>query len=75
LLRRSQKPILLLANKCEGKVGIQGVAEAWGLGFGEPLPTSAEHGQGMDSLYEALLPYYKGPLGEEEEETEIAPLQ
>lgn len=75
LLRKSQKPILLLANKCEGKAGGMGIAEAWGLGFGEPLATSAEHGQGLDSLYEALRPYYKGPLLEEEEEVEMAPLQ
>jgi len=76
LLRRAEKPILLLANKCEGKGGVQGVAEAWGLGFGEPIPTSAEHGLGLESLYEGLLPFYKGPLTEqEEEEEEIAPLQ
>jgi len=76
LLRRAEKPILLLANKCEGKGGIQGVAEAWGFGFGEPIPTSAEHGLGLESLYEGLLPFYKGPLTEqEEEEEEIAPLQ
>lgn len=75
LLRRSKKPIFLLANKCEGKGGGLGLAEAWGVGFGEPYPTSAEHGQGMDSLYEALLPYYKGPLFEEETEEEATPLQ
>ena len=70
LLRKAKKPALLLANKCEGKGKEEGLAEAWGLGFGEPFPLSAEHAQGMDSLYEALLPYYKGPLGEEEEELE-----
>ncbi|MBS0271557.1 MAG: ribosome biogenesis GTPase Der [Proteobacteria bacterium] len=75
LLRKSQKPILLLANKCEGKAGEIGIAEAWGFGFGEPFATSAEHGQGLDSLYEALLPYYKGPFLDEEEEVETAPLQ
>ncbi len=76
LLRRAEKPILLLANKCEGRSGAQGIAEAWGLGFGEPLPTSAEHGLGLDSLYEAILPLYKGPLTEQEgEEEEIPPLQ
>ncbi|OJW53336.1 MAG: ribosome biogenesis GTPase Der [Alphaproteobacteria bacterium 41-28] len=76
LLRKTKKPILLLANKCEGKKGIQGIAEAWGLGFGEPFPLSSEHGLGLDSLYEALLPFYKGPLTEEEEgEDETAPLQ
>ncbi|MBX9620989.1 MAG: ribosome biogenesis GTPase Der [Alphaproteobacteria bacterium] len=76
-LRKAKKPILLVANKCEGKGTEEGFAEAWGIGFGEPFPLSAEHGQGMDSLYEALLPYYKGPLGEEEEVEgdKAAPLQ
>ncbi len=77
LLRKAEKPVLLLANKCEGRGGSQGIAEAWALGFGEPLPLSAEHGQGLDSLYEALLPLYTGPsieLEETEEEEEI-PLQ
>jgi GTP-binding protein len=78
LLRKAVKPVLLLANKCEGKAGAQGIAEAWGMGFGEPFATSAEHGQGLDSLYEALLPYYEGPRLEEvedEENTIAAPLQ
>lgn len=74
LLRKTKKPVLLLANKCEGRAGTQGIAEAWGLGFGEPLPTSAEHGQGLDSLYEALIPFYKGPLEDEgDEEEEVTP--
>lgn len=73
LLRTIEKPLLLLANKCEGKAGLQGISEAWGLGFGEPLPLSAEHGQGLESLYESLLPFYNGPLGEEEEEESAPP--
>jgi len=74
LLRKSQKPVLLLANKCEGKGAT--LAEAWGLGFGEPFPISAEHGLGLDLIYESLLPYYNGPrVEEEEEEKEAAPLQ
>lgn len=76
LLRKAGKPVLLLANKCEGKAGLQGIAEAWSIGFDEPFPISAEHGQGLDSLYEAFLPFYNGPLiEEEEEEEETAPLQ
>ncbi|MBY0292425.1 MAG: ribosome biogenesis GTPase Der [Alphaproteobacteria bacterium] len=76
LLRREEKPILLVANKCEGRDRNYGIAEAWSLGVGEPLPLSAEHGLGLDSLYEALISFYKGPLGEEEEEVEAtAPIQ
>lgn len=79
LLRKTNKPILLLANKCEGKKGHMGIAEAWSLGFGEPFPFSAEHGLGLETLYEGLLPFYKGPLIEEtsleEEEEASLPLQ
>ncbi len=76
LLRKTGRPIILVGNKCEGKEGTQGIAEAWGLGFGDPLPISSEHGLGMDFLYEALLPFYKGPLvPEAEKEEEQAPLQ
>jgi GTP-binding protein len=69
LVRKVEKPVFLLANKCEGKAGSQGIAEAWGLGFGEPYAISAEHGQGLDSLYEALMPLYQGPVRDEEEDT------
>ncbi len=75
LLRRAEKPVVLIANKCEGKAGGQGIAEAWGLGFGEPIATSAEHGMGLDTVYESILPLYKGPHFEDEGEEEIAPLQ
>ena len=55
LLRRRDKPVLLLANKAEGKKGEHGVGEAHALGFGEPLAISAEHGEGMADLYQAML--------------------
>jgi GTP-binding protein len=54
LLRKSGKPIVLAANKCEGKQGDEGLLEAWRLGLGEPAPISAEHGEGMADLYESL---------------------
>lgn len=53
-LRRRRKPVLLLANKCEGRAGASGLAEAHGLGLGVPVPISAEHGEGLDDLYDAL---------------------
>ncbi|MEZ5936624.1 MAG: ribosome biogenesis GTPase Der [Hyphomonadaceae bacterium] len=55
LLRRSGKPVVLAANKCEGKQGDAGLMEAWRLGLGEPAPISAEHGEGMAELYEGIL--------------------
>jgi GTPase len=54
LLRKSGKPVVLAANKCEGKKGDTGLMEAWSLGLGEPIPLSAEHGEGMSDLYEGL---------------------
>jgi GTP-binding protein len=55
-LRQSSVPVVLIANKAEGKAGDHGVYEAFSLGFDEPIPFSAEHGQGMVDLFEALLP-------------------
>jgi GTPase len=54
LARRANKPVLLLANKSEGKHGDAGAMEAYALGLGDPIPVSAEHGEGMGELYQAL---------------------
>ena len=54
-LRKQKTPVLLLANKCEGGAGKSGVGEAYGLGFGDPLPVSAEHGEGLYDLAVALM--------------------
>lgn len=64
-LRQSDVPIVLVANKAEGKAGDGGIFEAFSLGFGEPVALSAEHGQGMADLFEALLPHLD-PLQPEE---------
>ncbi|MBV9859768.1 MAG: ribosome biogenesis GTPase Der [Alphaproteobacteria bacterium] len=56
-LRRSGKPIVLVANKVEGKAPLAGVGEAYGLGLGDPVPLSAEHGEGLAELYERLAPF------------------
>ncbi len=57
LLRRADKPVVLLANKSEGKAGDDGAMEAYALGLGDPLPISGEHGDGMSDVYAALLPH------------------
>ena len=54
ILRESHKPVLLLANKCEGKLQEESIFEAFKLGLGEPMPFSAEHGLGLQDLYFAL---------------------
>ncbi|MFC3628424.1 ribosome biogenesis GTPase Der [Paracoccus angustae] len=56
ILRRRAKHVIVAANKAEGRAGESGAMEAWGLGLGEPLRISAEHGEGMDDLYRALAP-------------------
>ena len=55
LLRKAGVPVILLANKCEGKKGDTALAEAWSLGLGMPVPISAEHGEGLIDLHDALL--------------------
>ena len=52
--RRANKPVLLLANKSEGKHGEAGAMESYALGLGEPIQISAEHGEGLGELYDAL---------------------
>ena len=47
-LRKRADKVILVANKCEGRAGQQGLAEAHGLGLGEPIPVSAEHGEGPE---------------------------
>ncbi len=61
ILRRADLPVVLAANKAEGRAGESGVIEAWALGFGEPVGLSAEHGEGLGELYAAI----RTALGEE----------
>ena len=65
-LRESDVPVVLVANKAEGKSGDHGVYEAFSLGFGDPIPFSAEHGTGMADLFEALLPHLDDKQPDEE---------
>jgi GTP-binding protein len=64
-LRRSGKPVIVVANKAEAKAASPGILEAYELGFGEPVAISAEHGEGLDALYDALLPYAGKPEADE----------
>ncbi|MDX5365066.1 MAG: ribosome biogenesis GTPase Der [Alphaproteobacteria bacterium] len=60
LLRKSPTPVILAANKCEGGAGQAGRMEAFELGLGAPLPLSAEHGEGLSDLYDALAEFARG---------------
>ncbi|WP_305098106.1 ribosome biogenesis GTPase Der [Croceibacterium aestuarii] len=55
-LRQQDVPVVLVANKAEGSSGDAGIMEAYALGFGEPVAVSAEHGEGVADLFQALRP-------------------
>jgi GTP-binding protein len=67
-IRKSGAHVVLLANKCEGKQGAAGLADAWSLGLGEPVPISAAHGEGLVDLHDALLAAAR-KIGREDELT------
>lgn len=68
LVRQTHKPVLLLANKCEGKLQENSVYEAYKLGLGDPVVFSAEHGIGFDELYVALSEAIEKKKAEEKEQ-------
>ncbi|PZN92549.1 MAG: ribosome biogenesis GTPase Der [Alphaproteobacteria bacterium] len=84
-LRKRGTPLILVANKAEGRAGELGVAESYALGLGDPVQISAEHGEGMADLFEALMPFIDAddadeddldlPEGEPEPEVEAGPLK
>ena len=53
-LRRQSKPVILVANKCEGQAAASFASEAWALGLGAPVPISAQNGEGLADLAEAI---------------------
>ncbi len=54
LVRKSGKPAIVVANKSEGRAAEAGVLESYALGLGDPVAISAEHGEGLAGLYDAL---------------------
>jgi GTP-binding protein len=68
--RRANKPVILLANKSEGKHGEIGAMESYALGLGEPIQISAEHGEGMGDLYDVLRALMPEPVEDDEEGNE-----
>jgi GTPase len=74
-LRRSGKPVVLVANKTESRAALAGVGEAYRLGLGDPVPMSAEHGEGLAELYERLTPFAREQAtGEASESAPAKPL-
>src|SRR3546814_7551801 len=72
-LRGSTTPIVLVANKAEGRAGEAGVYEAMAIGMGDPVQLSAEHGEGMGDLFEALLPHIDGKAIDAEDDDTANP--
>ncbi len=69
IVRRAGKPVIVVANKSEGRASA-GAAEAYALGLGDPIPLSAEHGEGLSDLYDAIraaLPEHTATPAEDEE--------
>jgi GTPase len=76
LVRQSGRPAMLVANKSEGRAGQAGFYEAYALGLGEPVAISAEHGEGLADLYEALraaLPEQTEPPEPPDDDVAAAP--
>ncbi|ABC62309.1 ribosome biogenesis GTPase Der [Erythrobacter litoralis] len=86
-LRTVEVPVVLVANKAEGKAGDAGLLESYALGLGDPAPVSAEHGEGIADLFEGLWPHIghfekdaeraaaeAAEVGEGDEDDEDAPL-
>jgi len=70
-LRTLSVPVVLVANKCEGRLAEPGTYEAYSLGLGDPVPVSAEHGGGMNLLYEAVEAALGGSERLDEEDTDM----
>jgi GTP-binding protein len=68
-LRKRAAKVIVVANKCEGRAGQNGLAEAHALGLGEPIPVSAEHAEGLSDLHEAMARHI-APMPDEEETEE-----
>ena len=65
--RRADKPVVLVANKSEGRHGEAGAMESYALGLGDPIQISAEHGEGLSDLYDALRDIMPAPVYDDED--------
>jgi GTP-binding protein len=76
MLRTLGKPVIMVANKAEGRAGEAGMLEAFALGFGEPVAISAEHGEGMSDLRDAIVAAIPADTeGSDEEEADDKPIR
>ena len=73
-LRTQTTPVVVVANKVEGRAAAAGVLDAYRLGLGDPIAVSAEHGEGVAELFEALRPHVEHDHFEPPDEAAHAPL-
>jgi GTP-binding protein len=73
-LRRHGGAVVLIVNKCEGRAGESGFYDAHSLGMGEPIAISAEHGEGLSELYDAMAPFEPSEIDGQEDDSD-KPLQ
>jgi GTP-binding protein len=66
VVRKLRPSVILVANKAEGRAAEAGLIEAYELGFGDPVAVSAEHGDGLSELYDALRQAIEGDVAEAE---------
>jgi GTPase len=69
-LRAESTPVTVVANKAEGRSGESGILESYRLGFGDPVALSAEHGEGIADLFDAIRGPVEAKASAEEEEQE-----
>jgi GTPase len=76
-LRRCASPVVVVANKCEGRIDAARISEAYTLGLGDPVAISAEHNEGMGDLFSAIFAWIgeDDQSEESEDERETPPLQ
>lgn len=72
-LRKAGCPVVVIANKCEGRAAEAGFYESYALGLGEPVAISAEHGEGLGELIEVVAPHLEAAEGRLDEDGDSGP--
>lgn len=74
-LRRAHRPVILVANKAEGRGGASAAMEAYELGLGDPIAVSAEHGEGIGTLMDSIAEHLPALVEEGWQDGEARPLR
>jgi GTP-binding protein len=74
-LRRQGKPVLLVANKAEGRTATSSILDSYALGLGDPVGVSAEHGEGVADLMSEIADHLPPVVPEQEDAEDDRPLK